>query len=118
MGRCPAAESEARMGRYVLGSFLLAIASVAMAQVAAPPATNEAAELSRRIAQLLKSLDAPQFALRRRAEMQLLDIGPPALPALLAAERSPSAEVRERARRVARMIDDREIGRAFDHMSR
>lgn len=100
---------------WIIGG-LAAVALAEPAETSPPPRTSP--ELHRDIAALIQALDAPSFAARRRAEGELLKIGPPALPALLAAERNKSAEVRARARSLARALDDAELGRSFDRIAR
>jgi regulator of sirC expression with transglutaminase-like and TPR domain len=67
--------------------------------------------------QLVAQLDDDSFEVRRRAQRQLLELGEPALPAVRAAADSPSAEVRARAREIARTIEHDSLLRAFYRLS-
>ena len=57
-----------------------------------------------RLARLIKDLDDDVFKVRERAWRELVEIGEPAVQALRAALKSPSAEVRDRAERLLEMI--------------
>src|SRR5262245_22058117 len=76
------------------GSFLLA---------AAPPPSPRAAEVERFIAQL----GSDAFAEREAASKRLEAIGEPALEALRKALTSDDLEVRDRARRVVAVVENR-----------
>ncbi len=80
--------------------FLIAVFGLLVPVAAsAQPGADEAS-----IARLIAQLDADTFDLRERASLELIKIGTPALPALEAARKHESAEVRGRARALVEQL--------------
>ncbi len=62
---------------------------------------------------LIRQLDAPRYAERQQAELQLLQLGREAIPALAKAMRHPSPEVRRRATRVVEQWQQAHLASGF-----
>ncbi len=96
------------------------VASSALAPVAGQAADGQARE-DQRLAQVVQSwlhdLNSDVFATRRRAEFELIQIGPACLPAVEVACRSDSAEVRARSRRVFLVIRHRKFLGEFQQIA-
>ncbi len=88
-------------------TFLLLVLPV----IAANAGTQKAADqdLTRRIDQLIRGLDDDDFKVREESLKQLIQLGKRALPAVRKATKSPSIEVRSRAKRV--LIEIRRLSR-------
>ncbi|MBW3543658.1 MAG: lactonase family protein [Planctomycetes bacterium] len=71
---------------------------------------QDAEQLAARIAALVRELDADEFQTREKAQQALLEIGTPALEAVRAAAKSPSAEVRFRARDILEKLESQASG--------
>lgn len=69
-------------------------------------AAEEPAERQQRINRLIEALNSDQFTVRESAHRKLIEIGLPALPAVIQAKTHPSAEVRRRAQQIALQIQD------------
>ncbi|MBM4004789.1 MAG: hypothetical protein FJ295_16135 [Planctomycetes bacterium] len=69
------------------------------------------------IRKLIDDLDAPQFDRRDVAYRRLLELGESAIPQLTEALKSPSAEVRYRARRVMTLTHEQGLVRAFEQLA-
>jgi len=67
--------------------------------------------------ELIHQLDDDSFEIRRRAQRELIALGPPALPAARAAFQYPSAEVRSRAREIVRQIEHERLLREFRRLA-
>lgn len=74
-------------------------------------------EESQRMEALVARLDDDRFAAREEAQRELLAIGVPALPALEAATRSPSPEVRHRARQIIFDIQHKSLLAEFQRLA-
>ncbi|MEZ6139748.1 MAG: SUMF1/EgtB/PvdO family nonheme iron enzyme [Zavarzinella sp.] len=72
-----------------------------------PLLSNEPTINPLRLAQLIKQLDDDDFDIRTAATAELSKLGMEALPALRLAERSDSAEVRVRAKKIIALIEKR-----------
>ena len=75
------------------------------------------AALQREIERLIGKLDADKFATRQDANNRLIEIGRPAIPQLLAAQKSDSLEQRIRARTIATLIEHRDLAREFTELA-
>lgn len=101
---------EAASCRAVLWVVLLLLGGVTL------PAAGEG--LSSGIPELIARLDDELFAVRQGADQKLLELGKPALPALLEATRSNSPEKRVRAAKLIRRIRARIIRGEFEQMGK
>lgn len=96
----------------------LTLAFAAMAASGHAQVLASHVEDTARIEPLIQGLDDVSFAVRQRSERELVAGGRMALPAVLAAMRSDSAEVRSRAARIAAQIRGRLIGAGFADLAR
>ena len=89
----------------VLSLIVLAAPGLRVARGQAP--AESPATLRATINELLRELEAPTLADRRRAERKLLDLGPDVLPLLPAPELTPNASVLDAVRRVRKPLEQR-----------
>ncbi len=90
-------------------AMLVSVQAVSIISTACGEETDRAAQ----IAQLIAELDHDEFAVRRRAHAKLIDFGQIALPALIDAGKSGSAEQRFRIRQILRQIQRRTLHTEF-----
>jgi len=91
------------MSSFVLAAAVL-ISSTTVEAVSAPKPKAAGKTRPAKIARLIKQLDAPRFEAREQAEKALIKLGKPAYSAVLKATKSPSTEVRVRAKRILAAI--------------
>ncbi|HZL91575.1 MAG TPA: hypothetical protein VFB96_24610 [Pirellulaceae bacterium] len=97
-------------------AFRLSAALAFLISAATLMAEQPPADLPNHIQKLIDRLGAPTLAARQAAEEALVKLGIDALPALEAAQKSDSIEIRLRAAEVAARINERRIAEAEIHV--
>jgi regulator of sirC expression with transglutaminase-like and TPR domain len=74
-------------------------------------------DVSARVAQLIRDLDADRFSIRQLAHERLIEIGDPALPQVVAASASQTPETKYRAKQIVRSIQHRSLRLGFSKLA-
>ncbi len=96
---------------------ILALAASLSVSISANSAIGQDDNLTARVAQLIRDLDADRFAIRQAAHERLIEIGDRALPQVMAATKSEAPETRFRAKQIARRIRYRSLRQGFAELS-
>lgn len=96
---------------FAAGVLAGCLPSVAVAELTEQPPAEQ-------ISRLIQELDDPRFAVRERADQQLIELGEVAVPALIDLDEQASAEVRFRARRIVAVVQRRLLDTAFEQLAR